>query len=57
MFNLRTLSLVVGGAVIGELCLSDFIYDFHMIPTGTGAFLGAVAGAITALVAVLREVD
>jgi uncharacterized membrane protein YeaQ/YmgE (transglycosylase-associated protein family) len=52
---MRTLSLVVGGAIVGELCLSDFIYSFHVIPTGTGAFLGAVVGAITALVIVLKE--
>ncbi len=55
MFNLRTLGLVVGGAIVGEICLSGFIYDFHMIPMGTGAFLGAVTGVITALVIVLRE--
>jgi hypothetical protein len=55
MFNMRTLGLVMGGAILGELCLSDFIYAFHVIPTGTGAFLGAVAGGITALVIVLRE--
>ena len=56
MFNLRTLGLVVGGAVVGELLLYPiFIYKLHMIPMGTGAFLGAVTGAITALVTVLRE--
>ncbi len=51
MFNLRTLGLVMGGMLVGELMLGHF----HVIPEGMGAFLGAVFGAVMAMVAVLRE--